>query len=116
MSLSQYKKAVWQYMLEHSSVEFDSGSLFVKFHSGGRAEFEHKIYSRAAGYHRNDTQHKERMFENARAAVVALPAKSKVQLLEDFMRQEAPPGRFVRMKQYVAKVWVNCWQRVNTLV
>lgn len=54
--LQAYKDAVWQFLIEHSDIT-DGGSLFVKFHTSGRRNFENRIKGRAVyGYERKDTR------------------------------------------------------------
>jgi len=54
--LQAYKDAVWQFLIEHSDIT-DGGSLFVKFHTSGRKNFENRIKGRAVyGYERYDTR------------------------------------------------------------
>lgn len=55
-SLEEWKQAVWDFLVEHSDVT-DRGSLFVKFHTDGRHNFENRIKGRCIhGYHRKDTR------------------------------------------------------------
>jgi len=50
----KYKDVVWDFLLEHSDI-LDSGSVFVKFHTSGRKNFENRVYARYKyGYHRED--------------------------------------------------------------
>ena len=53
-TLQEWKDAVWDFMLEHSDIT-DGGSVFVKFHTDGRHNFENRLKGRAVhGYHRDD--------------------------------------------------------------
>lgn len=54
--LQAYKDAVWQFLIEHSDIT-DGGSLFVKFHTSGRRNFENRVKAREVyGYERHDTR------------------------------------------------------------
>lgn len=54
--LRTYKDAVWAFILEHCDLT-DSGALFVKFHTDGRADLEKRIRARwKYDYHRMDTR------------------------------------------------------------
>lgn len=54
--LQDYKDAVWQFLIEHSDIT-DGGSLFVKFHTSGRKNFENRVKAREVyGYQRQDTR------------------------------------------------------------
>lgn len=71
--LEAYKDAVWQFLIEHSDIT-DGGSLFVKFHTSGRKNFENRIKAREVyGYKRHDTRlnmtpkEKEELHETLRA-------------------------------------------------
>ena len=56
LELQAYKNAVWQFLIEHSDIT-DGGSLFVKFHTSGRRNFENRIKGRSVyGYERKDTR------------------------------------------------------------
>jgi len=45
----------------------DSGSVFVKFHTSGRKNFENRVYSRYKyGYHREDVEAKSDLQEEKR--------------------------------------------------
>lgn len=51
----EYSDAVWDFLLEHSDLT-NNGSLFVKFHTPSRHNFESRIKARVRGYHREDTR------------------------------------------------------------
>lgn len=53
-SLKEYQNAVWDFLIEHSDIT-ERGSLFVKFHTTGRQNFEKRVLARAVhNYHRDD--------------------------------------------------------------
>lgn len=58
MTINEYKKAVWDFLLEHSDIT-DSGALFIKFHCDDRKNLEKRIIARHNGYHRNNVIEKE---------------------------------------------------------
>lgn len=54
-----YKDAVWDFILEHCDIT-ENGSLFVKFHTPNRTNFENRIIGRwIHNYHRGDPRQKE---------------------------------------------------------
>lgn len=58
-ALESYQDAVWSYLLEHCDIA-QGGTLFVKFHTRGRTEFESHVGARwKHGYHRGDPKAKE---------------------------------------------------------
>jgi len=60
--LKAFADATWDYIVEHCDIT-DSGALFVKFHTHGRAQFERRIMSRIKGYHREDVELKQEKAE-----------------------------------------------------
>lgn len=58
ITLKQYQRAVWEYLMEHCEVEAD-GTFFVKFHVRKRSVLEGHIISRWQGHHREDPRAKE---------------------------------------------------------
>lgn len=60
IKIQGYKDAVWDFLLEHCDV-LDSGALFFKFHASGRQQLENRMYARLMGYHREDTDKKEKL-------------------------------------------------------
>ena len=65
--LTAYKDALWDFILEHCDIT-PGGSLFVKFHTSHRADFERRINARLKGYHREDPQAKEQVKETRQQA------------------------------------------------
>lgn len=56
-----YKTAVWDFLLEHSEIT-DRGSVFIKFHTDGKKNFENRVLSRwKYNYHREDVQAKSHL-------------------------------------------------------
>lgn len=68
-----HKDAVWDFLLEHCDIT-EGGSMFVKFHTSGRADFEKRIRARMNGYSRPDlrtletTEDKKKRQERTREA------------------------------------------------
>lgn len=57
--LETWKQALWDFILEHCEIT-GRGSIFVKFHTSGRADLEKRIRARwKYGYHREDVRAKE---------------------------------------------------------
>jgi hypothetical protein len=56
--VQKYKDAVWDFVFEHCDVT-NGGSLFVKFHTPHRKNFEKRVYARLNGYHREDVKKKK---------------------------------------------------------
>ena len=57
--IDTWKQALWDFVLEHCEM-LDSGTLFVKFHTSGRADLEKRIRARwKYNYHREDVRGKE---------------------------------------------------------
>lgn len=85
----KYKQAVWDFLLEHCDV-LDSGTLFVKFHTRGRLDFEKRVKARwLYNYHREDVRAKE-------AKADGLNAERKARKLEKKKRYERNKQRGAR--------------------
>lgn len=56
--LQRYKNATWDFLMEHCDI-LGSGSIFVKFHTDSRKDFERRVKARRNGYHREDVRAKE---------------------------------------------------------
>ena len=62
LALIEYQNALWDFVLEHCDV-LEGGTLFVKFHTGSRSNFEYRIRARIKGYHREDVKAKKKLHE-----------------------------------------------------
>lgn len=97
MTLPIWKKATWDYLLEHGEIT-ESGVLFVKFHTDGRSQFEGRIYNRAAGYHRGDPTARERaLIEAQKPKPVPI---DRVKRLEEFLHQPPDPFPLTRWESF----------------
>lgn len=84
-TLEKYKLACWEFLLEHCDV-LDSGTLFVKFHTKGRLDFEKRVRARWKwGYHREDVKAKQEGAE-AKAGALAADREAKRKRYEENRR------------------------------
>lgn len=76
-TLDKYKQAVWDFILEHCDV-LESGTLFVKFHTSGRADLEKRIRARwLHNYHRENPQEKEQRAKELATAAQARKSEKR---------------------------------------
>jgi hypothetical protein len=57
----KYKDAVWSFILEHCDIT-SNGSLFIKFHTDNRQNFEKRVWARYKhNYHRESPEEKQKL-------------------------------------------------------
>lgn len=83
LEVEVWRDAVWDYLLEHSDI-LDSGTIFIKFHTKGRSQFEGHVRSRIKGYHREDPREKERRHEDRRKTFI----EDKESKREKYLREK----------------------------
>lgn len=88
--IAEYKSAVWDFVLEHCDIT-DNGTIFVKFHTSDRLNFENRILSRLKyGYHRKDDRSN---FDNEQKEKLARSLQSAHQ-----SRKEAKKNSYEKAK------------------
>lgn len=76
--LESYKRAVWEFLLEHCEL-LPSGTLFVKFHTTGKKNFDNRVNARwKKGYHRENVNEKERLHEELKQIFLSKTQEKKL--------------------------------------
>lgn len=105
-SLEKWKQAWWDYILEHSEID-RGGTIFIKFHTGGRWQLEGHIEARMKGYHREDPRVKEKLHEVKKLNHII----SKKVKRDEYKKRM----RLVRLKLKIVKLINNVKNRIQKL-
>lgn len=102
VALKEYADAMWDFMTEHCDIP-KTGTMFVKFHTNGRTDFEKRVIARLNGYHREDVEAKKVKQLSTKETHEAIKKMKK----ERYQANKKKGKRILMFRKFINKITFN---------